>query len=153
VANTTACALLIIQYLLGMAVNLFVTLPTSHPGAGAANYFGGAASGVGWVISDGPGWAAAHAAFGLMLVVVAIAVVVLAWRHGHTAIALATLGGLAIIGAGFNGVSFVNYGHDFSSMIMAALWALALTCYLAGAIHAALRPAVPQRLACVQTRE
>jgi hypothetical protein len=34
------------------------------------------------------------------------------------------------------GASFVNYGHAFSSMIMAGLWALALACYLAGAILA-----------------
>ena len=42
------------------------------------------------------------------------------------------LGALAILGAGFNGMSFLNYGHDFSSMIMAGLWALALACYLTG---------------------
>ena len=47
------------------------------------------------------------------------------------------LGALAIVGAGFNGVSFLDYGHAFSSMIMAGLWALALACYLAGAILAA----------------
>lgn len=56
------------QYLLGMTVNVFVVLPAQHPGAKAANYFGGAASGIGWLISSGPGWAAAHAAFGLALV-------------------------------------------------------------------------------------
>ena len=43
----------------------------------------------------------------------------------------------AVVGAGFNGVSFLDYGHAFSSMIMAGLWALALACYLAGAILAA----------------
>jgi hypothetical protein len=136
--NVTACALLIVQYLLGMAVNLFVMLPASHPGANAANYFTGAASGVSWVISKGPGWAAAHATFGLILVVAALMAVILARHQGRAAIALATLGALAIIGAAFNGASFVNYGHDFSSMIMAALWALALACYLTGAVHAAL---------------
>ncbi len=65
--NFAACLLLLIQYLLGMAVNLYVTVPGRHPGAGASNYFSGAASGLGWVISAGPGWAAAHAAFGLAL--------------------------------------------------------------------------------------
>jgi len=34
---------------------------------------------------------------------------------------LALLGALAILGAAFNGVSFLNYGHAFSSMIMAGL--------------------------------
>ena len=138
--NFTACLLLLIQYLLGMAVNLYVTLPGRHPGAGAGNYFAGAVSGLGWVISAGPGWAAAHAAFGLALVVAAVASIALTWRQGgRMATATSVLGALAIVGAGFNGVSFVNYGHDFSSMIMAGLWALALACYLAAMFLAASR--------------
>ena len=120
--NLTACALLLIQYLLGMVVNVFVVLPGQHPGAGAGDYFTGAASGLAWVIAQGPGWAAVHAAFGL-------------------ALALSVLGALAIVGAGFNGVSFLDYGHAFSSMIMAGLWALALACYLGGAVLAARQPA------------
>jgi hypothetical protein len=31
-------------------VNLYFTLPVRHPGAGARNYFTGAASGIAWVI-------------------------------------------------------------------------------------------------------
>jgi hypothetical protein len=140
--NVLACALLIVQYLLGMAVNVFVVLPASHPGANAGDFFGGAASGLGWVIASGPGWAAAHAAFGLALVVAAIAAVVLslagARDRDRVAVSLSVLGALAVIGAAFNGVSFVNYGHAFSSMIMAGLWALALACYLAGAVREAM---------------
>jgi len=49
----------------------------------------------------------------------------------------AVVGALTIIGAGFNGLSFLTYGKDFSSMIMAGLWALALACYLVGAVLAA----------------
>src|SRR5271166_5538336 len=80
--NFAACLLLLIQYLLGMTVNLYVTLPGRHPGAGASNYFSGAASGLAWVISAGPGWAAVHAAFGLALVVAALASIALTWRQG-----------------------------------------------------------------------
>jgi hypothetical protein len=136
--NVAACALLAVQYLLGMAVNVFVMIPAKHPGANAGDYFSGAASGLDWVISSGPGWAAAHAAFGLALVVAAIAAVVLARGHGRWAVGLPVVGVLAVIGAAFNGVSFVNYGQAFSSMIMAVLWALALACYVAGAIRAAI---------------
>lgn len=148
--NLVACALLIVQYLLGMAVNVFVVLPTRHPGANAGNYFSGAASGLGWVIGSGPGWAAAHATFGLVLIVAAIAAVVLARGHGRTALVLPTVAALAVIGAGFNGISFVNYGQGFSSMLMATLWVLALVCYIAGAIRAvatasAARPADLER--------
>ncbi|MGH3195194.1 MAG: hypothetical protein ACRDOH_04885 [Streptosporangiaceae bacterium] len=135
-----ACLLLLVQYLLGMVVNLYVTLPGRHPGAGAGDYFAGAASGLAWVISQGPGWAAAHAAFGLALVLAALASVALARRLGsRTATVTAVLGALAIVGAGFNGVSFVNYGRAFSSMIMTGLWALALACYITGMFLAARR--------------
>jgi hypothetical protein len=138
--NAAACLLLLAQYLLGMAVNVYVVLPGRHPGSGASNYFGGAASGLAWVISHGPGWAAAHTAFGLALAVAALASVGLARRQdGRLVTGLSVLGALAIVGAGFNGASFLDYGHAFSSMIMAGLWALALACYLTGAVLAAVR--------------
>jgi hypothetical protein len=122
VVNLAACVLLVIQYLLGMVVNLYVVLPGRHPGAGAHNYFTGAASGLAWVVAHGPGWAAAHAAFGLALVLAALASIALTWRQGgRMARVMSVLGALAIVGAGFNGASFLNYGHDFSSMIMAGL--------------------------------
>jgi hypothetical protein len=135
--NLGACALLLAQYLLGMAVNVYVVLPGRHPGAGAGDYVSGAAAGLAWVIADGPAWAAVHAAFGMVLAAAALAAIALAWRGGSRAgTAASVVGALAIIGAGFNGASFVNYGHAFSSMIMAGLWALALACYLTGAILA-----------------
>jgi hypothetical protein len=138
--NVAACVLLLVQYLLGMAVNLYVTWPARHPGAGARNYFSGLASGLGWVIPDGPLWAAAHAALGLALVVAAFAVVALTRRPGgRVATVTSVLGALAIVGAGFNGASFLNYGHAFSSMIMAGLWGLALACYITGGLAAARR--------------
>jgi hypothetical protein len=138
--NVTAVLLLIVQYLLGMAVNVFVVLPGRHPGANAANYFSGAASGLGWVLSNSPAWAASHAGFGLVLVIAALVCIALTWRgSARLARVLAVLGALAIIGAGFNGISFVNYGQAFSSLIMAGLWALALVCYVAGGLMAASR--------------
>lgn len=139
--NLVTCLLLLIQYLLGMVVNIFVVLPARHPGANAANYFSGSATGFGWLISSGPASAAAHAAFGVALVVASLAAIALTWRTGGRAgRTTAILGALAILGAGFNGVSFLTYGKAFSSMIMAGLWALALACYLAGAVLAGRRP-------------
>ena len=65
----------------------------------------------------------------------------LTWARGsRLATAMSVLGALAILGAGFNGVSFLDYGHAFSSMIMAGLWALALACYVTGMFLAARRP-------------
>jgi hypothetical protein len=133
--NLAACALLLIQYLLGMIVNLYVVVPGRHPGAGASDFFSGTAAGLAWLITDGPPWAAAHAALGMAIAAAALAAIVLAWRGGSTGgRTMAVTAALAVIGAGFNGASFVTYGHAFSSMIMAGLWALALACYLAGAV-------------------
>jgi hypothetical protein len=90
--------------------------------------------GLAWVIPHGPAWAAAHAAFGLALVLAALAAIAAARGQGsRMATATSVLGALAIVGAAFNGVSFLDYGHAFSSMIMAGLWAVALACYIAGA--------------------
>jgi hypothetical protein len=138
VNNLFACLLLLAQFLLGMAANLFVTLPAHHPGAGAGNYFAGVASGIAWVIPHGPAWAAAHAALGLALVVTAFATLRPSLRHGSRLIvATSVLGALAILGAAFNGASFLNYGTAYSSMIMAGLWALAMACYVVGLFAAA----------------
>jgi hypothetical protein len=143
--NVAACVLLLVQYLLGMVVNVYVVLPARHPGAGAGDYFSGAASGLAWVISDGPGWAAAHAAFGMALAAAALGSIALARRRdGRLALGLSVLGALAIVGAGFNGASFLDYGHAFSSMIMAGLWAVALACYGGGAWLAARRAVEPR---------
>ncbi len=93
------------------------------------------------MIPDGPAWAGVHAAFGLALVLAAFAGIALTrGQPSRVATALSVLGALAILGAAFNGVSFLNHGHPFSSMIMAGLWALALACYLTGMFLAA-RPA------------
>jgi hypothetical protein len=44
----------------------------------------------------------------------------------------AILGLIGVLGAGFNGGSFLNYHQDFSSMIMATGFAVAVVAYSAG---------------------
>jgi hypothetical protein len=136
--NFAACLLLLIQYLLGMVVNLYVTIPAHHPGAGARNYVAGVPAGLAWVIPHGPAWAATHAAFGLALVLAAFASLVSSQKRSSRIYTVTSvLGALAILGAAFNGVSFLNYRQAYSSMIMAGLWALALVCYITGMFVAA----------------
>ncbi len=139
--NLTACLLLLAQYLLGMVTNLFVTLPGHHPGADAPDYFSGLVPAVAWVITQTSIWSALHAALGLALIVGGVVLAVIAVRLRMRAYAAtAIVGVLAIVGAGFNGASFVIYGQDFSSMIMGGVWALALACYAAGLYLLARRP-------------
>lgn len=122
--------LLAVQYLFGMAVNLFVTIPTSHPGTNASDYFSGVGQGVSWAIAHGAGVLQLHATLGLLLLVAAVALLVMAIRARRRAWIVATsIGLLSILGAGFNGASFLNYNHDFSSMIMASLFLIAVSAY------------------------
>ncbi len=122
--------LLLVQFLLGMALNLFVELPTDHPGAKPPEYFSGVVQSVTWAILHGPVLLVLHASLGIFLVLAAVGVILEAVRTGPRSYAAATIvGGVAILGAGFNGGSFLNYNEDFSSMIMAALFAIAIAAY------------------------
>jgi hypothetical protein len=125
-------AALIIQYLLGMAVNLFVKIPTDHPGANPPEYFGGVVASVSWAILHGGLWLTLHAAWGFVLVLAALGTLVQAIRlRGGGRITLAALGFVGVLGAGFNGGSFLNYHEDFSSMLMTVGLALAMSAYVA----------------------
>ena len=127
------CFLLLAQFLFGMAVNLFVKIPDDHPGAHPPEYFSGVAQSVAWATASGGLWLASHAGTGLLLVVAAAFALVLSiGARSRAALASSIVGFLAILGAGFNGGSFLNYGEDFSSMIMASLWAVAMGSYLVG---------------------
>lgn len=131
--------LLIVQFFVGMITNLYVTIPASHPGAGSNDFFAGAPQAVGWAVSSAPLWLAVHASLGLALALASIGFIVTAVRSGDRLwIWLSIVGCLLLIGAGFNGASFLVFGHDFSSLIMSGLFALTLAAYLAG-IYAAAR--------------
>jgi hypothetical protein len=135
------CVLLLIQFFLGMITNLYVTIPDKHPGAGSSDFFTGAAHSVAWAVSSGPAWLAVHAALGLALGIASLAFIVNAVRsRDRVWIWLSVAGCLLLIGAGFNGASFLVYNHDFSSLIMAGLFALSLGSYMAGIYLAARRP-------------
>jgi len=124
---------LIVQYLLGMAVNLFVTVPRDHPGASASEYFSGVAQSVTWAILHGHVLLILHASLGLLLVVLGAGVMYRAIRSGARSLVITSvIGAIAILAAGFNGGSYLNYHEDFSSMIMASLFAIAVTAYVVG---------------------
>src|ERR1700674_1523529 len=72
---------LIVQFLLGMAVNLFVTIPTNHPGANPPEYFGGVVQSGGWAILHGHVLLQIHAILGLLLVVNALGLLLAAIRE------------------------------------------------------------------------
>jgi hypothetical protein len=125
-------AMLIVQFLVGMTVTLFVTIPTNHPGANPPEYFGGVVTGVTWAILHGGVWLTLHAVLELVLVLAALGSLVPAIRlGGRGRITLAAIGLVGVLGAGINGGSFLNYHEDVSSMLMAVGFALAMSAYVA----------------------
>ena len=124
---------LLVQFSLGMYVNLFANIPLSHPGHGATNFFTGSYHSVVWAETSphAPLVLAFHAGLGLLLVLGSLWLAVIAIR-GHRAgyVWAAVLGAVFILAAGFNGSSFLNYNHDANSYVMALLFALSVLCYI-----------------------
>lgn len=129
-----ALIILVVQFLLGMVTNLFVEIPRNHPGANPPEYFSGVVQNVAWAILHGPSlWLTAHAILGLLLVLFGFRLLVPAIRSRHRpTVITAVTGAVAMLGAGFNGGSFLNYHEDFSSLIMASFFAIAVTAYVVG---------------------
>ena len=125
-----AILLVLVQAGLGMVVNLYVKVPAHHPGGHPSNYFAGSLHSVAWAIAHGAATLAVHATLGLALVVFVVGTAVHALRSGRRAIGgWSVLGGLFVIGAGFNGASFLDFAHNINSLIMALLALAAIGCY------------------------
>ena len=123
---------LLVQFSIGMYVNLFAVIPLNHPGHGASDFFAGSYHSVAWAETSphAPLILAFHGGLGLLLVVGSLWLAVLAVRGRRTGFVWAgVLGALCIIGAGFNGASFLNYNKDANSYVMALLFAAAVLCY------------------------
>lgn len=124
--------MLVAQFFLGMLVNLFVKVPDQHPGAKPDEYFSGSFQSVIWAISgSGVPALVLHAILGLLLVLAGGRLVVQVRRlRRRGPFVAAILGLLFVVGAGFNGASFLDFGFDVSSMIMATFFALAMLAYV-----------------------
>lgn len=111
---------LIVQYGLGIGVNLYVSLPAA----------GRAGRGMGQAFSNGP-VLAVHAVLGLLLLASAIAVLTRAITvRRMPVVVISAIGLLAILGAAAAGSSFVSTGKAAASMAMALATGVALLCYV-----------------------
>lgn len=111
--------LLVIQFALGMYVNLYVTVPGADHGHG-----------FGQAIANGPAGLTVHIVLGLLLILAALGFLVQAILARQPAlITAAALGLLTMIGAAASGSSFTGNGQNGASMTMAALAAAGLLCY------------------------
>jgi hypothetical protein len=122
---------LIVQFGLGVGVNLYVTLPDAgHPGH--ASWFG-----------NGP-LLAFHAALGLFLILAAIFVLVRAiMARNRTLVVTSAAGLVAILLAAFFGSGFTDKLTNGYSLGMAIAFAVALACYAIGLYATSTRRSGP----------
>ena len=132
-ANLGILIMLIIQYALGIGVNLYVTLPPADAAGRNEDQF----------IANHP-LLAIHAALGILLVITAIVIVVRAARARHTTLIVTSAAGLAAI------IVAASFGDDFTSKVtngdslgMGLATAAALACYVIGLFAAPAR--LPER--------
>ncbi len=123
--STAICVMLLVQYGLGMGVNLYARVPADDHGAGLATALGRA-------LTSQPAVLAIHAVLGLLMLVAGISVLTRAVLTRHRrAIAVSAAGLAAITAAAVSGAAFVSNGRAGASMAMAVLTGVALLCYLA----------------------
>ena len=123
-------AVLLVQFIAGMTVNLFVELPKVHPGSQATEYFSGVVEGIVWAIVNGKAYLQVHVLLGLLLVLGSSTILVLSIATKQRKWVVAgTMGWVGTIGAGFNGGSYLNYGHELSSFLMAVGFLVAIVSY------------------------
>lgn len=119
-----AVVMLLIEYGLGIWVNLYAQVPAADQGKGTFAAFGAA-------VADGPVGLALHALLGTVLLVTAVTLVVRAVLARNTAtIVVGAVGLLAVVSAWLSGASFVGDGANGASFGMAMATGLALLCYV-----------------------
>jgi hypothetical protein len=119
-----AVVMLAVQYILGMWVNLYATIPASDKGKGAFAAFVAA-------VADGPVGLALHALLGTVLLATALALVIRAVLASKAAmIGIGTVALLAILAAWLSGARFTADGSDGASFGMAIATGVALLCYV-----------------------
>jgi len=113
--------LLVVEYAIGMYVNLYVTVPGADHGGS-----------LGSAISNGPASLSVHAVIGLLLGLGALGVAAQSILIRHWGlIAASVIGLLAMIFASVAGTGFTSTGADSASMAMSVLTGIAMLCYAA----------------------
>src|SRR5580658_8096679 len=115
-----ALIMLVVQYGLGIVLNLYIAVPAADAHAGLAQE-----------IANGPLMLTLHALLGLALIVAALVLLVRAIRLDDRTVAVLAAAGLTAIGGAFaTGEIFVRNGQNGASLAMALLTGVALLCYI-----------------------
>jgi hypothetical protein len=119
--SLVALVLVVAEYVIGMYVNLYSTVPGADQGHG-----------LGAAIGNGPALLSIHAVIGLLLGLGALGVLWQAIRSRRAAvIAWSAAGLIALAMADVAGAGFTNTGDRSASMAMSVLTGAALLCYAA----------------------
>lgn len=121
--SLAALMILLIEYGLGIWVNLYGQLPASDNGASLSAGFGRA-------VADGPIGLSIHAVLGAVLIVSAVTAVVRSFLARRPVLVGAAIVGLAAVAiAALSGARFVGHGSDATSMTMAIAAGVAIGAY------------------------
>jgi len=125
--------LLILEFITGEITNLFVTIPSAHPGT-ALSSSPGFVPGLGWSLTQSGLLALqVHGALGLLLILLSLVLIGLAIARRLWAwVIVSLIGGVGLILAALSGVGFVNSGEATGSLVMALGFLLALIAYALG---------------------
>jgi hypothetical protein len=126
-----------LQFLAGMTLNLFKTLPKNHPGSTGKEFFSRSSHSLVWALSSNAGWALnTHAYLALVLIIGSIALFIrsLVFKNKQWVWASA-IAAFFTLGAFFNGLSFVDYNHNLNSFIMAVCWLAAVSSLAYGLVR------------------
>jgi hypothetical protein len=118
--SLAALIMLVVQYALGIILNLYIAVPATDAHAGLMQE-----------IASGPFMLTVHALLGLALIGAALVLLLRAVRLGDRVIAVLAAAGLTAIGGAFaSGEIFVRNGQSAASLAMALLTGVALLCYI-----------------------
>jgi hypothetical protein len=125
-----------LQFLAGMLLNLFITIPDTHPGSSDSNYFSSSSHSLAWILSGSSGWELTfHTYLGLLLVIGSIGLLIRALLlNNKNWVIVGGVTAALTIGAFFNGLSFVDFNKNISSMIMATCWLGAVGAVIVGLV-------------------
>lgn len=110
--------LLVIQFVSGMVLNLYIALPPTHPGTGDSY-----APSIPWALAGGGGMVLAiHVATWLGLTIGGVVLLVLGVLRRSRGYLIGTSIGLVfLLGAASGGLTFLNRGGDNSESLLMAL--------------------------------
>ena len=118
--SLAALVMLVVQYGLGIILNLYIPIPASDAHAGIMQE-----------IANGPAMLTLHALLGLALIGAALVLLVRAVRLEDRVVAVLAAAGLTAIGGAFaSGEIFMHNGQSGASLAMALLTGVALLCYI-----------------------